>query len=343
MRHPFLITFAVLCSALLSVDLRGMAAEIPEGAVVVAKDGSGDFTDIQSAVNSLRSYKPEGRAYIYVKKGLYEEKLLIPPHKTQVSMIGEDRDSTVLIWHDHANLPDGKGGTIGTFESWTMRVDAPEFVCENMTIINNAMSWYNFDWDESHENKANVGQAVALHIEADKVIFRNCNILGFQDTLFTGNGDGREYFENCYIEGAVDFMFGPATVWFERCELRLILPGYFTAASTPENHPYGYIYNHCTLTAADGLRNVSLGRPWRNYAYVLWKECVMDLDLNPEGWNNWNDPEREKTARYYEYRCTGRGSDRSQRATWSHEMSDEEASKVTLSNVFHHPEDTWLP
>ena len=320
-------------------------AGIPEGAVIVAKDGSGQFTTIQQAIFSLRDYKPEGRAWVYVKKGVYEEKLLIPAYKTEVSLIGEDRDETVIIWHDHANLPSelGRGGTIGTFYSWTMKVDAPDFICENFTIINDAMTYHNPSWHEDHENKAHVGQAVALHIEADRVIFRNCKIKGFQDTLFTGNNDGREYFENCYIEGAVDFMFGPATVWFEQCHVHLILKGYFTAASTPADHPYGYVFNRCKLTAAEGLTGQWLGRPWRNYAYVLWKECEMDVDLNPAGWNNWGDPAREKTARYYEYNCTGKGADRSGRAPWSHELSKKEARKVTLSNVFNQPKNTWIP
>ena len=335
--------FFAFCLISVSALFAETPSPVPEGAVIVARDGSGDYTDIRSAINSLRSYKPEGRAYVYVKKGVYEEKLLIPPHKTEVSLIGEDRDSTVVVWHDHANMPDNRGGTIGTFESWTMRVDGPQFICENMTIINDAMTWHNPGWEKDRKNNANVGQAVALHIEADMVVFRNCSIKGFQDTLFTGNGDGREYFENCYIEGAVDFMFGPATVWYENCHLHLILPGYYTAASTPEDHPYGYVYDKCLLTAAEGLAGQWLGRPWRNYAYVLWKECRMDVDLNPAGWNNWNDPAREKTARYYEYRCTGRGADRSGRAPWSHELSDAEAAAVTIGNVFSREGNVWRP
>ena len=321
------------------------SAPVPEGAVIVAKDGSGDFTTIQQAIFSLRDYKPEGRAWVYVKKGVYEEKLLIPAYKTEVSLIGEDRDGTVIIWHDHANMPSelGRGGTIGTFYSWTMKVDAPDFICENFTIINDAMTFHNPKWNEDHMNGANVGQAVALHIEGDRVVFRNCSIKGFQDTLFTGNADGREYFEDCYIEGAVDFMFGPATVWFEKCHVHLILKGYFTAASTPENHPYGYIFDRCLVTTAEGLKDQWLGRPWRNHAYVLWKECVMDASIAPAGWNNWNDPAREKTARYYEYRCTGPGADRSGRVPWSHELSRRQTSRVTLKNVFSRPAGGWMP
>ena len=145
--------------------------------VVVAKDGSGDFTTIQAAVNSLRSFKPEGRSCVYIKKGVYEEKVLIHSHKAEITLRGEDRDSTIILWHDHANMPDGIGGTIGTFLTYTLRVDAPDFVCENLTVVNDAMTHNNPGWFSDFRDNARVGQAVALHVEGDRAQFRNCRFL----------------------------------------------------------------------------------------------------------------------------------------------------------------------
>lgn len=313
--------------------------------VVVAKDGSGDFTTVQAAINSLRSYKPEGRATVFVKKGIYEEKVVVWSHKTEVSLIGEDRDSTVIIWHDHGNIPDpiSPSETIGTFRTYTMKVDGNDFICENLTISNDAMVHHNPNWYSDKKNGANVAQAVALHVEADRALFRNCRFLGFQDTIFTGNTEGREMFVDCYIEGTVDFIFGPATVWFERCHVHALRGGYYTAASTPKEHRYGYVFNKCRLTSEPDVKAEWLGRPWREFAYTLFKECEYDVDINPAGWNNWSNPANEKTARYHEYRCTGRGADTSRRAAWSSQLSDEEAAQVTLQNVMEFSATGWNP
>lgn len=320
---------------------------------VVAKDGSGNFTTIQDAVNFIRDYKPEGRQFILVKKGVYEEKVIIPSYKTNVSLIGEDENETVLIWHDHANMRSDSGwGTdkknegkvgrkIGTFQSYTMRVDGPGFECDNMTIVNDAMTHFNPNWNQDRKNNAEVGQAVTVHIEGDRVVFRNCRLLGFQDTVFNGNEDSRQMFYNCYIEGTVDFLFGPATVWLEQCEIHAISQGYYTAASTPANHPYGYIFNKCKFTTDPSIKAEWLGRPWRNWAAVLIKECELPATINPKGWHNWNDPAREKTARYYEYKNTGAGADRSSRVSWSKELDPKEVAALTINRVFHKSADDW--
>jgi len=330
--------------------------------LIVAKDGSGDYSCIQDAVNAIRDYKPEGRQRILVKKGVYEEKVIIPSYKTNISLIGENRDSTIIVWHDHANMytqsgwpaftikeadtahQDGiikNGRKIGTFQSYTMRVDGLGFECENMTISNDAMSYWNKLWTKNGKNTNGVGQAVALHVEGDKVIFRNCRLLGFQDTVFNGNEDSRQAFYRCYIEGTVDFIFGPATCWFEECELHALSNGYLTAASTPANHPFGYVFYRCKVTADTQVTNEWLGRPWRNYASVIFRECELPSVVNPLGWHNWKDPEREKTARYYESKCTGPGADRTKRASWSRELSTKEAAELKPRRVFAHAGDRW--
>lgn len=309
--------------------------------VIVAKDGTGDFDNIQDAVYSIRDYKPEGRQRILVKKGVYEEKLIIPTYKTNISLIGEDRDSTILVWHDHANVVDQQGRKIGTFRSYTLLAAGPGFECENMTISNDAMTHHNPGWWQSRQNKAGVGQAVAVHIEGDRVVFRNCRLLGFQDTVFNGNGDSRQMFYKCYIEGTVDFIFGPATVWFEQCHIHAISNGYLTAASTPAEHPYGYVFNRCRITTDPSVKNEWLGRPWRNHAYTLFKECELPKTINPKGWHNWNDPIREKTTRYLEYKCYGEGASPETRVGWSKQLTDAEAALVTPENVFRYETNIW--
>ncbi|MBP5764029.1 MAG: pectin esterase, partial [Bacteroidales bacterium] len=270
--------------------------------LVVAKDGSGDFDNIQDAINAIRDYKPEGRQRILVRKGVYEEKVIVPSYKTNISLIGENRDSTIIIWHDHANMrtksgwpafslsdernaqsaiPNKNLRKIGTFQTYTLRVDGPGFECENMTISNDAMTFWNRSWKQDRNNRSEVAQAVAVHVEGDRAVFRNCRLLGFQDTLFTGNDDSRQVYYNCYIEGTVDFIFGPATCWFEGCELHAITNGYLTAASTPGTHPYGYVFYRCKVTADPAVTSEWLGRPWRNDASVVFRECELPAVINP--------------------------------------------------------------
>lgn len=323
--------------------------------VVVAQDGSGDYYTIQEAVNSIRDYKPEGRQRIWVRNGVYEEKVIIPSYKTNISLIGESCDSVILVWHDHANMRTAtgfgsdpvritnpnEGRAIGTFQTYTLRVDGPGFECENMTIQNDAMTYHNPSWKRDRKNAAGVGQAVALHVEADRSIFRNCRILGFQDTVFNGNADSRQMFYRCYIEGTVDFIFGPATCWFEQCQLHALTDGYLTAPSTPAHHTFGYVFNRCRVTADPAVKGVWLGRPWRNWGSTIFKECELPAVIHPEGWHNWNDPARERTARFAEYRNTGEGARPNQRVRWARPISEADAARITSDRVFLHPTNRW--
>lgn len=334
---------------------------------VVAKDGTGDYYTIQDAILSIRDYKPEGRQRILVKKGVYEEKVVVPTYKTNISLIGEDRDSCILVWHDHANLqntghfegvvlgskadamgrPDWKanasdrGHRMGTFESYTLLALGEGFECENMTIENDAMTHHNPDWWQTRSNKAGVGQAVTVHCEADRAVFRNCRIHGFQDTVFTGNARSRQIYYGCYIDGTVDFIFGPATAWFEDCEIHSISNGYLTAASTPAENPYGYVFSHCRVTADPQAGSVYLGRPWRNFASVIFMDCELQTNIQPAGWHNWGDPQRELTARYAEYHNSGVGAAPQSRVAWSRQLSDAEAQQITLDRVMHMAANDW--
>lgn len=289
--------------------------------IVVAADGSGKFTSIQEAVLSIRDYKPT-RTTIYVKNGTYKEKITIPANKCDITIIGESKEGVVISWGDYASL-----NNMGTFKTWTLKIEGSGIRMENITIENTA---------------GRVGQAVALHTEGDKCEFINCRLLGNQDTLFTGTGGHRCYFRNCYIEGTTDFIFGPATVWFEECDIHCKSNSYITAASTPKESRYGYIFNKCNITTASEVTKMYLGRPWREYASTLFMNCNLPKVITPEGWHNWGRVENEKTSRYMEYGNVGEGAATDKRVTWAKVLTDDEAKKINIRNVMKMRTD-WEP
>ena len=294
--------------------------------LVVARDGTGQFRNIAEAIEVCRAFM-EYHKVIYVKKGTYKEKLIIPQWLTNIEICGEDRDNTIITWDDHANIlypPTGKG--MGTFRTYTLKIQGSRITLKNITIENNA---------------ARLGQAVALHTEGDCLTFLNCRFLGHQDTIYTGNARSRQYFKDCYIEGTTDFIFGPSTAWFENCDIFCKADSYITAASTPQDVPYGYIFNNCRITADSNVSKVYLGRPWRDYGYTLFMNCELPRQIRPEGWHHWQK-EREKTARYLEYNNHGEGAATDQRVSWSRQLIKKEAQPITLENVFS-LNDTWMP
>ena len=288
-------------------------SEEPLKKIVVARDNSGDYTTIQEAVNSVRDYKDE-RTVIFIKNGVYKEKLEIPFWKTNISFIGERVENTIIDYDDYS----GKDG-IRTFTSYTVKVSGNDFYAENITFLNSA---------------GPVGQAVALHIEADRCVFRNCRFLGNQDTMLANGEGSRHFFSECYIEGTTDFIFGSATAIFQNCHIHSKKNSYVTASSTPEDINYGYVFLNCKLTADTSVNKVYLGRPWRPYARVVYIKCDLGKHIVPEGWHNWNRPERELTAFYAEYKNTGAGSDTTSRVSWSRQLTDNEAAEYTLQNIF---------
>lgn len=287
--------------------------------LVVSTDGTGNFKTVQEAITSVRDFRPEGRTVIFIKKGVYKEKVVLPTYKTQITLIGEDRDSTIITWEDHANI-----NKMGTFKTYTFLVMGNDIVFENLTIQNNAPQ---------------LGQAVALHVEGDRIIFLNCRFLGNQDTIYLGREGSSVYFGNCYIEGTTDFIFGPSTAWFEGCEIYCKRNSYITAASTPQNIKYGFIFNKCNIHTAPNVEKMYLGRPWRSYAMTLFMKCNLPVAITATGWENWGKPANELTARYSEYMNYGPGSETSGRAKWSSQLKKEEADIITIENVFG----SWFP
>lgn len=280
--------------------------------IVVARDGTGQFRNISEAVEVCRAFMDYHKV-IYIKRGTYKEKLIIPQWLTHIELCGEDRDHTVITWDDHTNI-----NKMGTFRTYTLKVEGSNITIKNLTVENNS---------------ARLGQAVALHTEGDRLTFVNCRFLGHQDTVYTGNARTRLFFQGCYIEGTTDFIFGPSTAWFEACTIHCKADSYITAASTPEDVPYGYVFNKCHITCAEQVRQVYLGRPWRDYGYTLFMHCDLPRQIRPEGWHPWRE-QAKKTARYFEYDNTGEGASTKQRAPWSRQLTKKEAQQITCDAVF---------
>lgn len=295
--------------------------------IFVARDGTAEFRNIDDAIEVCRAFM-EYHKVIFVKKGIYKEKLILPSWLTNIEICGEDRDNTIITYDDHANvfIP-GTDRKMGTFRTYTVRVDGNGITFRNITIENNA---------------ARLGQAVALHTQGDRLAFVNCRILGNQDTVYTGGINTRLYFKDCHIEGTTDFIFGPSTAWFENCTILSRTDSYITAASTPQDVEYGYVFNRCKIVAAEGVSKVYLGRPWRPYAHTLFMNCQLGKHILPVGWHNWSNTQNEKTTRYCEYDNHGEGAATKERAVWTRQLTKKEAAKVTLENVFRQ-NGGWIP
>ena len=306
----------ILCSLFFS-HIMAKSYDNPD-TIVVARDGTGEFRTVSEALEVCRAFMDYHKV-IYIKKGTYKEKVIIPQWLQNIELCGEDRDATIITYDDHANVvfpPTGKGMT--TFRTYTLKVEANDITLRNLTIENNA---------------ARLGQAVALHTEGDRLLFVNCRFLGNQDTVYTGMPRTRMLFHDCYIEGTTDFIFGPATAWFEHCTIHGKVNSYITAASTPKDVDYGYVFSNCTVTAADSVTSLYLGRPWRDYGYTLFMNCELPGVICPEGWHHW-EQHREQTARYFEYNNRGEGANPANRVGWSRQLTKKEAQQITLERVF---------
>jgi len=287
--------------------------------IVVAQDGSGDFSTVQAALNAVPPNN-ESSVIIYVKDGVYKEKLHLGKTKNHVTLIGQDRFKTILTFDDHTGKVTAAGDTINTSTSHSFLLVGDDFTAKNITFRNNA-GFY-------------AGQAVAVEIKGDKEAFLNCRFIGNQDVLFTESPQSREYYKNCYIEGSTDFIFGSATAYFDQCRIHSKKDSHVTAASTPEGKPFGYVFYDCELTGDPDVKKADLGRPWRAYASVTYIHCYLGQDIKPAGWSNWHDTDRYKTARYSEYESYGPGADPPARVKWTHQLTDQQVKKYTLQNVF---------
>lgn len=190
----------------------------------VAKDGSGDYINIQDAIDAMRVY-PLAPITLFIKNGTYREKIEVPAPNTDVTFIGENVDSTIIVFDDYS----GKGKHT-TFTSFTVKISGNRFRAANISFVNSA---------------GPVGQALALYVDADKAVFTNCKFLGNQDTIFSSGETSRQLFDHCFIEGTTDFIFGPGTAVFNACTIRCKTNSFITAASTPKGKQYGFVFLDC--------------------------------------------------------------------------------------------------
>ncbi|GGH27242.1 hypothetical protein GCM10011418_37080 [Sphingobacterium alkalisoli] len=292
---------------------------------VVAADGTGDFTTVQAAINAA----PNNRKtyfYIYIKKGAYKEVITIPKNKDYIYLYGEDAAYTILTFDNYAKRLRPDGSEFGTSGSASFFANGDFFVAENLTFENTA--------------GIDAGQALAINIGGARSSFRNCRFLGHQDTWYAGNGTF-QYLRDCFIEGSVDFIFGGSTAFFDECHMQSTRNGYITAASTPENQLYGYVFQKCKITAyptvAEG--SVYLGRPWRPHAKVVFLQPNLGKHIRKEGWHNWGNAANETSAFYAEYNSTGEGASPSTRVAWSRQLTTEQATSFTYEKVIgsQHP------
>jgi pectinesterase len=327
---------AVFVFMLIAVQLIAQSAQFPKD-ITVAQDGSGNYKTIQEAVNAVRDLG-SARVTINIKKGVYHEKLVVPSWKTTISLIGEDKNNTIITNGDFSGKANPGGsdafgkGKFTTYTSYTVLVQGNDFTAENLTIENTA---------------GRVGQAVALHVEGDRCIIKNCKLLGNQDTLYTATEKSRQLYQDCYMEGTTDFLFGEATVVFQNCTIKSLMNSYVTAAATTSRQKFGYVLLNCKLIAADTtVKKVFLGRPWRSYAKTVYIHCELGKHIIPEGWNSWKGdamfPDKEKTAYYAEYGNTGPGASVKNRVPWAKQLNDAEAKQYTIKNILGGT-DNWNP
>ncbi len=289
--------------ALLLLLCAGHTRALGQFDAVVAHDGSGNFTTVQAAINAA----PTGRTTpykIFIRNGVYKETINIPSTKPFLQLIGESVAGTLLTNNIAASTPTTGGGTVGTFNSASIIINATDFSAMNI----------------SFENSFGDGsQAVAVQVNGDRAAFVNCRFLGNQDTLLTNGTTGlRQYFKNCYIDGNIDFIFGSAIALFDSCVIYAKTrttagSSFITAANTPPGQPYGYVFRNCKIPSNTGGTLYYLGRPWQNETgssplannKVVWLNTTMGYTMRPEGWVIW-DAGTDTTLIYYaEYKSAG--------------------------------------
>ena len=312
-----------LCLPVLALFIAGepLAAQTN---LVVAQDGSGQFKTVQEAIMAVPSGSRENPVVIHIKPGIYRELIYVQREKCFFKLAGENPTNTILTFNLYAGITNAEGKPIGTFKTPSTTIDADDFTAENLTFENSA---------------GPVGQALAIRVDGDRASFRNCRFLGWQDTILLNRG--RDYFEKCYIAGQTDFIFGAATAWFEKCEIHALRDGYLTAASTPVDQPFGFVFSNCKITGEPGAKTY-LGRPWRIYAGTIYLNCKMSEVVRPEGWNDWKKPETHQTARYAEFNSAGAGASPTNRPDWTKQLTAAEARQITAEKVLGGADD-WDP
>jgi pectinesterase len=324
--------FTFFCAMLYSQSIKAQYD------LVVAQDGSGNYSTVQAAVNAA----PVGRTtpyVIYIKSGTYNEKINIPSNKPFIKLVGENVAHVVLTYNDYAAKLTSCTNTVGTQNSASFTVNASDFSAVNITFVN---------------SYGDGSQAVAVLTTADRSIFLNCRFLANQDTLYLkGSGAPRAYFKNCYIDGNVDFIFGSAIALFDSCVIyaksrTTAGTSYITAPNTPNGQAYGFVFKNARLPKNTGSTLYYLSRPWPSpdeastRQKTVFLSSRMSTHIRPEGWSIWNANTITANLYYGEYNSrhfNGANLDVSQRPTWSYQLNAADSSTYTFSNIFG----TWNP
>lgn len=298
--------------------------------IKVSQKGNGDFHTVQAAIDSIPAGALQDTILI-IESGVYKEKLQI--NKPNLSLYGNG--AVRFVYDDYARKNNSLGAPMGTFASSSTYITGDNIRIENIIFENSA------------GGSDEVGQAVALYVDADKVSFKNCSFIAAQDTLYLAkpkeemnNTSGRNYFEHCRIVGDIDFIFGSATAFFHECEivslnLQKEINGYITAAATPVDKPLGFIFHKCKLMSEADRNSVYLGRPWRDYAKTVFIDCWMDKHIREEGWDDWDKADAVATTVYYgESGSDGPGADWGKRAAWSKQLNEAERRHFSLDTCF---------
>lgn len=325
--------------------------------ITVSQYGDADAATITEALHILAQMDASSDqllpACIHIGRGIYRERLTI--QRPFLSLEGEAAADTILTYDLYARMPSEDIGKLGTFRSYSCLIDTHDVTARNLTFENSAGIG------------PDVGQALALYADGDRLIFDNCRFLGGQDTLFTAplppveiephgfigpkqhapRVTGRHYYKDCYIEGDIDFVFGGAVAYFEHCEfyskeIGKEVNSYVTAASTPQGQEYGYVMQSCRFTGNCPPHSAYLGRPWREYAKTVLLDCYIGAHICPEGWHDWNKAKARETVFYAECASHGPSSDMTKRPGWVHILTPAEAQHYTKSGVLG-GHDHWNP
>jgi pectinesterase len=320
-RFAAFVSFGLVCAVATAAQDRPAKYD-----AIVAADGSGDHRTVQAAINAAPQTTAASRRWvIFVKAGTYQEIVYVQREKRHVALVGEDPARTRITYHLKASDVGLDGQPIGTFRTPTVFIDADDFSAENLTFENAA---------------GPVGQALAVRVDGDRVVFRNMRFLGWQDTMLLNRG--RHYIEDSLVTGHVDFIFGGATAFFARCRIHIWRDGYITAPSTPAEQPFGFVFQQARITAANAETRTYLGRPWRDAGATTFIDSTLAAVVRPAGWHNWDQPAREKTARFAEFGSTGVGATPAARVAWATYGPAADAKAITIERVLGGA-DRWNP
>lgn len=346
------VIYVLLLCTLCSFSGMSMAKTVNVPNIVVAQDGSGDYPTLQAAIDAAPDFS-KNKFIIYIKNGIYDtEKLIIPTNKSNLVLLGESREETIISYHIYdCKSPESENKCPAeAWELWkgnkdlirtsaTLTIMANDCLLQNLTVRNTAGA---------------VGQALALTLRGDRLIFRNCNFLGYQDTVFLWNDNKRSYFEHCTILGRTDYIYGGGIGFFQSCEIRSFGGGWITAPSTPESQKYGFVFNECRFTYAtnspqhsDDGQLVAIGRPWHKYPKVAILNSNLGKEIHPKGWpTTWNMEYASTSNKLhlYEYNNQGEGADMAQRAKWIglRALTAKEVKKYSVKRVMYGT-DKWNP